>query len=153
MRSPRLLLIAAVVAALACEPNLSQPLDRSGRPVQVPPVNGTAVLHFWGTWCAPCRAELPELAAFAAAHPEIRIETIAIDPSFAAVDRFLEDRAIALQEVYLDPKGRVARRFGVKVVPTTLVLGSGGTIVARFRGKMNWRDPSTLKEMSRGSSP
>src|SRR5690606_8261493 len=30
-------------------------------------VEGATSLHFWATWCAPCREELPELQAFAEA--------------------------------------------------------------------------------------
>src|SRR5688500_2486081 len=36
---------------------------------------GLLVVHYWGTWCAPCEAELPDLLAFIKrfeARPEVK---------------------------------------------------------------------------------
>ena len=37
------------------------------------------VLNYWATWCVPCIQEIPEIADFQRAHPEVVVLGIAID--------------------------------------------------------------------------
>ena len=57
--------------------SLNQPLPEftlttlDGQPVDLELYRGRPIfMNFWGTWCPPCVAELPELQAFAAAQGE-----------------------------------------------------------------------------------
>ena len=53
----------------------------TGETVRLSDYQGKAVLlHFWATWCPPCRAELPELnklAAELAKSPDSKLEFLA----------------------------------------------------------------------------
>jgi thiol-disulfide isomerase/thioredoxin len=54
-----------------------------GRPVDVAQLRGQIVIvHFWATWCPPCREEMPVLDAYYRAHHGEGLEIIA-----ASVDR------------------------------------------------------------------
>ena len=54
-----------------------------GRPVDLAQLHGHVVIvHFWATWCPPCREEMPVLDAFYRAHHGEGLEIIA-----ASVDR------------------------------------------------------------------
>src|SRR5436190_6849439 len=44
--------------------------DYPGRPV---------VLNYWATWCVPCIQEIPEIAEFQRAHPDVVVIGIALD--------------------------------------------------------------------------
>jgi thiol-disulfide isomerase/thioredoxin len=54
-----------------------------GRPVDLAELHGHVVIvHFWATWCPPCREEMPILDAFYRAHHGEGLEIIA-----ASIDR------------------------------------------------------------------
>jgi thiol-disulfide isomerase/thioredoxin len=37
------------------------------------------IVHFWATWCAPCRLEMPVLDAWARAHPGVKLIAVSLD--------------------------------------------------------------------------
>ena len=46
-----------------------QPLTGEARPLSLADLRGSVVLlNFWGTWCEPCRLELPHIAQIYKAH-------------------------------------------------------------------------------------
>jgi len=47
------------------------------------------IMTFWASWCGPCQRELPALADWAKAHPEVAIVAINVDKERAPADRFL----------------------------------------------------------------
>jgi tetratricopeptide (TPR) repeat protein len=53
------------------------------------------VLNIWATWCPPCRAEIPDLVAFAQAHPEIMVVGVSVDEPDADLKQFIMDYDIS----------------------------------------------------------
>lgn len=103
----------------------------------------TVVLHFWATWCPPCRDELPSLLEFAS-HGSVRVLAVSVDPEWAAPRSFVD--AGALRHVYLASADEVSDAFGVYDLPQTLVIDATGTMRLRFRGARDWSSP-TLRAM------
>jgi len=99
----------------------------AGRPV---------LLNFWATWCVPCRAELPALAAVAADHTNLAVVAVNMQEEADLAAAFL-DRIDVNLPTALDQDGAIARRFGVVNLPTTILIGPDGAIVARHVGYLD----------------
>ncbi|MDT8376555.1 MAG: TlpA disulfide reductase family protein [Mariprofundaceae bacterium] len=103
--------------------------DYKGKPV---------VLHFWATWCPPCRRELPEMDAWSKANSDVEVIVISLDRKIDAAAEFLESEGIGFPAL----KGDMAKaqRLGVRGLPTTLVIGPDSSIRKIRMGTVRWED-------------
>ena len=117
----------------------AMPLTEGGAEVTPDFAGKPTVLNFWATWCAPCRVEMPHLAALAEAMPEANVALVAMGRNDEARARaFLEETGAADLRDLRDPTGAFSREAGVRGLPTTLVLDAEGREVARLVGIADW---------------
>ncbi len=92
-------------------------------------------VDFWASWCVPCRSSFPWMASMRAKYHDrgLEVVTIDLDHESKAAHRFLEQMKSPLP-VFEDPKGEMAKRFGIEVMPTSFVFGRDGTLRARHEG-------------------
>ena len=101
------------------------------------------VLNFWGSWCEPCRAEAPALAALAAHFQAAGVRFLGVDilDSPASAEAFLRNFRISYPSLN-DPGDEIALAFRGTVppqgIPTTLVIDRGGRIAARIVGGVSY---------------
>jgi thiol-disulfide isomerase/thioredoxin len=96
------------------------------------------VINIWGSWCAPCRAEAPNLAKASAAEASKGVQFLGIntrDPDVSNAVRFDKHFGISYPSLY-DPYGRLILRFprgslNPQSLPATLVIDRRGRIAAR----------------------
>lgn len=89
-------------------------------------------INFFASWCPPCQAEAPDLAATAQHSPGLYVVGIDLTGSETAitnVDAFVRRYGIGYP-VLLDPNNVVANRFGVQYIPTSFFVDSQGVIQA-----------------------
>lgn len=92
------------------------------------------ILHFWASWCGPCRALLPELKALqthAAARSDVRMIGVSLDTSRPAMERFAKRHGMTWPQVF-DGKGwsaALGKQYGVRSIPYEILLGPGGAVL------------------------
>lgn len=139
-------------ARRAAPPAMLEPVVPAGDPVQLLTLKGdVVVLHFWATWCAPCRLEFPEFAKYATSDRVPRgvdIFAISVDDKPDVIPKFLS-RIPESPVIYMDPEG-LADHLQVTGYPATIILDRAGRISWRSMGVANWSDsgvPAVIKEL------
>lgn len=92
------------------------------------------VLNFWATWCGPCREELPHLERLSRRYSRDDLVVLRVSDEDPDQTRdFLDQRGITYSALH-DAGARVFRNYGVRAIPTTLVIGRDGVVAAMFEG-------------------
>jgi cytochrome c biogenesis protein CcmG/thiol:disulfide interchange protein DsbE len=93
------------------------------------------VLNFFQSTCLPCKAEHPELVAFAAQQATIsdgaELYTEIKDDSDAAVSNWFAEQG-GSWPIVKDDDGSISTDFGVAKVPETWIIDPSGVVVARI---------------------
>ena len=116
-------------------------LDADGNMVEIGYDEDILIINFWATWCAPCKKEMPSLNSLAQnmKYEDIQIITIASGRnSKEAIDVFFDDNNLVNLKKYRDPRGRIAVKYGVTALPTTVVINPTGLEIGRIIGDIDW---------------
>jgi thiol-disulfide isomerase/thioredoxin len=159
-----LVLGAAMVAprgggALAIEPEAGAPVeiaavtvqDLDGAEVDLKAALTTGeviVLNFWATWCAPCKQEMPTLAALDALFEDrpLRVVTLAMDRAGPdSLKAFMAEVGAERLEVLRDPVMAVSGPYDIRGLPVTIVIDRSGNEVYRHAGYADWSAPAVVE--------
>lgn len=116
--------------------------DVQGRSVALQDLRGRpTVINLWATWCAPCRREMPMLAAAQKTMPQIRFVFADQGETTAAVQRYLQRERLSLDQVLIDPNMDLSNWYGARGYPTTLFIDADGRLRDTRIGELS---PGTL---------
>lgn len=107
-----------------------------GRPV---------LLHFWASWCPPCREEWPAWQTFASspAAESVVILAVNVEEPPEVVRQFLGENKPPFP-VLLDSDGRVNVQYRVQALPMTFFIDAGGVVRRVVPGGMT---PEALERL------
>ncbi len=147
--------LAAVLAPV--DPPQAPPdgvfLDAEGNPHTIASFLGHGmVVNFWATWCQPCIAEMPSLAALsrALAPHDIAVFPLSSDRGGAKiVSAWFEAHEVTGLPIMLDPRGELGRAWGGKGLPITHIIARDGKERARLEGAADWSSPAAVELIRR----
>lgn len=105
------------------------------------------VLNFWATWCAPCKQEMPTLAALQDhfQDDDLRVVALAMDrASQNELKAFMEEVGAGDLEILRDPGMATAAPMEVRGLPVTVVIDRAGNEVFRHAGFADWAAPEVV---------
>lgn len=121
-------------------PPLQAGMDANGKPLLLTNLRGQGlVINFWATWCEPCREEMPSLTQLAQSqHGKLRVLAVNFKESEATVNQFAAATGLNIPTLR-DPEGALARAWGIRVFPSTVLIGADGKVHSVVRGALDWR--------------
>lgn len=98
------------------------------------------MLNFWATWCAPCRAEMPDMQKF---YDEKDIVVLAVNLTTSRFDEaenvepFVDEYGLTFP-ILLDVDNEVADLYQIKPIPTSFLIDTSGKIHNVAYGALNY---------------
>lgn len=110
------------------------------------------MLHFWATWCVPCKRELPALSHLydhMKDNPHFALIAISIDNSDTEknVPAYIKQLGLDLP-VHVLSQTTISDDYWSWGVPVTYFINPQGHLVARAMGERAWDSPATQKFVS-----
>ena len=121
-------------------PNFTLPRVNGGE-IELKHFKGKAVVvNFWGSWCEPCKREMPAIQKAYERYKGDDFEIIGVNvqESDVAVRSFLDRYGLTLP-VAMDKRAEVFRSWELLNLPTTFFIHSDGTVERAYEGEMSTR--------------
>ena len=109
------------------------------------------ILNFWATWCAPCKEEMPSLDKL---QVNKNLSNLKVFPINVGKDntenslKFFKDLKIKNLGIYFDSPVTLAKKFGLRGIPTTILFNKEGLEFARIVGSIDFEDKKFVDWLS-----
>lgn len=92
-------------------------------------------VDFWASWCGPCRQSFPWMNEMQAKYGArgFTIVGVNVDANSEDAKKFLATTPAKFTVAY-DPKGATPRQYGIKGMPSSVLIGADGKVIAEHSG-------------------
>ncbi|WP_076417724.1 TlpA disulfide reductase family protein [Colwellia sp. UCD-KL20] len=90
-------------------------------------------VDFWASWCGPCRKSFPWMNEIQQKHENLKIISVNVDNERALAAEFL-DKVSANFPIIYDPKGKIAKKYKLKGMPSSYIYNKAGLLVSSHVG-------------------
>ncbi len=92
------------------------------------------VLHYWATWCEPCKQDMKLLRQLQARYDKagLRIVGVNVDQTRGLADGFMKEAKLPWTQLFEDgglETSPLATAFGVQTLPTMMLIGADGKVI------------------------
>ena len=127
-------------------------LDDKNKKIDLSDFQGNLILlNFWATWCAPCKDEMPSLDLLT---QNKNLDNLKIFPINIGKDNvenasiFFKDLRIKNLDIYFDSPITLAKTFGLRGIPTSILFNKEGEEFARIIGSIDFQDKKFVEWLS-----
>jgi peroxiredoxin len=103
------------------------------------------LINFWATWCGPCKEEMPAMQRLheSLSDKDFALIAITTEQQRESILGFAKSLRLSFPFL-LDPSKDVSAAFGVRGLPTTVIIDRSGNIVGRAVGPRRWDGPEAV---------
>ncbi|OGW00091.1 MAG: hypothetical protein A3I04_05805 [Nitrospinae bacterium RIFCSPLOWO2_02_FULL_39_110] len=128
-------------------------VDSNGKKIGINEYRGKVViLHFWATWCKPCRKEFP---LFEKLYQNFKGRGVVFLPvsidrkaNREDVEKTAREFGLSSPPIYMAVEGDVTDKYWTWGIPVTYFLDKKGWITGRVLGPRDWASDSSNKFIS-----
>ncbi len=109
------------------------------------------LLNFWGTFCEPCKKEMPVVQANYDALQDMGVDFWAVNVGETPlrVDNFVNDLGVELDyPILMDTRNEVEKAYGIYNLPVTFVIDENGKVIEKYEGELTKEKLMELAEKS-----
>lgn len=123
-----------------------------GEQIQLSEINRDkgVILNFWGTWCEPCREEMPDMnEIYNEGHEDYEIVAVNVSEGNQQINQFLSSLDEDLSfPIALDSNRDVTKAYQVGPLPTTIAIDKDGVVVEKQEHQLTTDDIYNFIEQS-----
>ena len=106
------------------------------------------LLNFWATWCAPCKEEMPSLDLLKSNKDLNNLKIFPVNvgqDNVKKAKKFFDDLNIKNLDLYFDENINLTKKFGLRGIPTSILLNKNGKEFARIIGSIDFNEENFIQ--------
>ena len=103
-------------------------------------------LHFWASWCGPCREEMPAIQQMSEGLAGSGLEIVLVNTAENedTIFSFLAEIGMDMNSL-MDADGLVTERYRPRGLPTTILIDPAGEVQYQAIGGRDWQQPEYIE--------